>query len=148
MAANRERPYVQFNFQVDLGEDGSPWAGFQELSGIGMETTVSAYRDGNANDRDPIKISGSHKPTDVTLKRGVIGARMLYDWLEQIRKGGENARRTVTIRLLSEDHASVVQSWKLLRARIVKHTAGPLNAKATDVAMEELVLSFEGLEVQ
>ena len=37
---------------------------------------------------------------------------------------------------------------KLLRARIIKHTSGPLNAKGTDVAMEELVVAYERLEME
>ena len=39
-------------------------------------------------------------------------------------------------------------TWKLLRARPIKHTSGPLNAKGTDVAMEELVLAYERLELE
>jgi len=35
-----------------------------------------------------------------------------------------------------------VQTWKLLRARIIKHTTGLFNANGTDVAMEELVLAY------
>jgi hypothetical protein len=42
----------------------------------------------------------------------------------------------------------VVQTWKLLRARIVKHTTGPFNAKGSDVAVEELVLAYERLEME
>jgi hypothetical protein len=34
----------------------------------------------------------------------------------------------------------------VIAPRIVKFTSGPLNATATDVAMEELVLSYERLE--
>mgnify|MGYP000426173476 CR=1 FL=1 len=34
------------------------------------------------------------------------------------------AMRTVTIQLQNEDHTDVVQTWKLLRARIIKHTSG------------------------
>ena len=36
MATLRERPYVQFNFLVDLGTGNTngPEAGFQEVSGI------------------------------------------------------------------------------------------------------------------
>ena len=49
------------------------------------------------------------------------------------------------IQLQNEDHTAVVLTWKLLRARIIKHTSGPLNAKGTDVAMEELVLAYERL---
>lgn len=52
MAVLRERPYVQFNFLVDLGTGNTdgPEAGFQDVSGIGMEVTVSEYRSGNARE--------------------------------------------------------------------------------------------------
>jgi phage tail-like protein len=150
MATLRDRPYVQFNFLVDIGDgvtDG-PQAGFQELSGIGMEVTVSEYRNGNHKENSVMKITGMNKSTDVTMKRGVIGSLNLYQWLDQIRNGDQNAMRTVTIQLQNEDHTAVVQTWKLLRARIIKHTSGPLNAKGTDVAMEELVLAYERLEME
>jgi phage tail-like protein len=89
-----------------------------------------------------------NKSTDVTLKRGVIGSLNLYKWLDDIRNGNQGAMRTVVIQLQNEDHSGVVQTWKLLRARIIKHTSGPLNAKGTDVAMEELVLAYERLEME
>ena len=74
MAILRDRPYVQFNFLVNLGNgtDG-PEAGFQEMSNIGMEVTVSEYRTGNSKENSVRKITGLNKATDVTLKRGVIG---------------------------------------------------------------------------
>ncbi len=150
MAVLRDRPYVQFNFLVDLGTGNTegPQAGFQELSGVGMEVTVSEYRPGNSRENSVMKITGLNKASDVTLKRGVIGSLDLYAWLDQIRNGDQSALRTVTIKLMSEDHTSVVQTWKLLRARITKHTSGPFNAKGTDVAMEELVLAYERLEME
>jgi hypothetical protein len=42
----------------------------------------------------------------------------------------------------------VVYTWKLLRARIVKHVSGPLNARRSDVAMQEMVLAYERLEME
>ncbi len=150
MATLRERPYVQFNFLVDLGTgntDGAE-AGFQEVTGIGMEVTVSEYRTGNHKENSVMKITGMNKSTDVTLKRGVIGSLNLYNWLNAIRNGDQTAFRTVTISLQNEDHTAVVATWKLLRARIIKHTSGPFNAKGTDVAMEELVLAYERLEME
>ena len=84
----------------------------------------------------------------MTLKRGVIGSLDLYQWLDQIRNGDQNALRSVTVQLMNEDHSAVVQTWKLLRARIVKHTSGPFNAKGNDVAMEEIVLACERIELQ
>ena len=149
MAVLRDRPYVQFNFLVDIGEgtDG-PEAGFPEVSNIGMEVTVAEYRNGNEKENSVRKITGLNKATDVTLKRGVIGSLNLYRWLNDIRNGDQNATRTVTISLQNEDHTEVVQTWRLLRARIIKHVSGPLNAKGTDVAMEELTLAYERLEME
>lgn len=150
MAVERDRPYVQFNFLVDLGTgvtDG-PRAGFQECSNIGMEVTVAEYRAGNMKENSVQKITGMNKMTDVTLKRGVIGALDLYQWLDQIRNGDQKAFRTVTVQLQNEDHTQVVQAWKLLRARIIKHVSGPLQAKGTDVAMEELTLAYERLQME
>jgi phage tail-like protein len=150
MAVLRDRPYVQFNFLVDLGSGNTEGAeaGFQECSNIGMEVTVAEYRNGNERENSVRKITGLNKATDVTLKRGVIGSLNLYEWLDDIRNGDQTAYRTVTIHLQNEDHTAVVQTWKLLRARIIKHVSGPMNAKGTDVAMEELTLSYERLEMQ
>ena len=149
MAVQRDRPYVQFNFLVDLGSgvtDGAA-AGFQEVSNIGMEVTVAEYRTGNMKENSVQKITGLNKATDVTMKRGVIGVLDLYEWLNQIRNGDQAAYRTVTVQLQNEDHTATVMTWKLLRARIIKHTSGPLNAKGTDVAMEEMTLAYERLEL-
>src|SRR5215216_5059097 len=150
MAVLRATPYVQFNFLVDLGTGNTdgPEAGFQEVSGLGMEVTIAEYRNGNEKENSVRKITGMNKVTDVTLKRGVIGSLNLYQWLNQIRNGDQSAYRTVVIQLQNEDHSAVVATWKLLRARIIKHTSGPFNAKGTDVAMEELTLAYERLEME
>src|SRR5215208_4674811 len=113
MAVLRERPYVQFNFLVDLGDgttDGVQ-AGFQELSNTGMEVTVAEYRNGNEKENAVRKITGMNKATDVTLKRGVIGSLNLYQWLNDIRNGNQNAMRNVVIQLQNEDHTAVVLTW-------------------------------------
>jgi phage tail-like protein len=151
MAVQRDRPYVQFNFLVDLADPNAPpdsvAGGFQECSGIGMEVTVAEYRTGNSKENSVMKITGLNKSTDVTLKRGVIGALNLYNWLDDIRNGDQSAYRNVVIQLQNEDHTAVVLEWKLMRARIIKHTSGPLSGKGNDVAMEELVLAYERLEM-
>src|SRR6266851_9312293 len=129
MAVLRDRPYVQFNFLVDLGTGNTdgPEAGFQECSGIGMEVTVAEYRNGNERENSVRKITGLNKSTDVTMKRGVIGSLNLYQWLDQIRNGDQNALRTVLIHMQNEDHSATVITWKLMRARMTKTVNGPLN---------------------
>src|SRR3989442_13101811 len=93
MAVPRERPYVQFNFLVNLGDGNTegPEAGFQEVSGIGMEVTVAEYRNGNERENSVRKITGLNKATDVTLKRGVIGSLNLYPWLTALPNGAQDA---------------------------------------------------------
>ena len=150
MAVLRERPYTQFNFLVDLGTGSTdgPEAGFQECSGISMSVDVIEYRNGNEKENNPRKLTGLARVGDVTLKRGIIGSLNLYNWINQIRNGDQASFRNVVIQLQNEDHTAVVMTWKLLRARIVKHTSGPLNAKGTDVAIEELTPAYERLELE
>ena len=150
MAVLRDRPYAQFNFLVDLGtgETDGPDAGFQECSEISMSVDVIEYRNGNEKENNPRKLAGLARVADVTLKRGIIGSLSLYQWLNQIRNGDAAGLRNVVIQLQNEDHTAIVVTWKLLRARIIKHTSGPLNGKGTDVAMEELTLAYERLEME
>jgi phage tail-like protein len=150
MAVLRDRPYTQFNFLVDLGmgNTDAAEAGFQECSAISTSVDVIEYRNGNDRENHVRKITGLNKATDVTLKRGVIGSLQLYQWLDQIRNGDQNAVRNVTIQLQSEDHTTVVMTWKLRGARIVKYSTGPLNAEGTDIAIEELTLAYERLEIE
>lgn len=150
MAVMRERPYTRFNFLVDLGTGSSegPDAGFEEVGPIGLEVGVIEYRTGNAKENQVMKIPGLAKTPDVTLKRGIIGSLALYNWIHQVRNGDPSSLRTVIVHLQNEDHSQVVQTWKLLRARPVKYTSGPLQAKGNDVAIEELVLAYERLEME
>ena len=122
------RPYSQFNFLVDFGTAHGPHAGFQEFSHID-------------------KITGLNKATDVTMKRGVISSSTLQDWLDDIRKKRKRAQRNVKVTLQDERNRAV-QTWTLLGSVVVKHTGPPLNAKGTDVAIEELILSCERIEVK
>jgi phage tail-like protein len=149
MAEFRERPYSQFNFLVswDSLDAGSAQAGFQEVSGLGMEITVAEYRAGNEKENGPRKITGTVKTPDITLKRGVIGSLDMYQWLDQVRNGAQDALKTVVVQLQSEDHATIAQEWKLINARPIKYTGPSLNGKGTDVAIEELVLASERIEL-
>jgi len=151
MAQFRETPYSVFNYLVNLddGTEGEIMGGFSEVSGLNAEITVAEYRNGNSQVNYVTKIPAVHKAGDVTLKRGVIGADNIYNWLDQIRAGDVNAKRTVLVKLKNEDptSSSAVVTWKLINAMPTKWTGPTLTAKGgSDVAMEELVLSVEHIE--
>lgn len=149
MATFREYPYSQFNYQVSLDgvDENSVQAGFQEVSGLGLEINVAEYRAGNSRDNAPIKVTGTYKVPDVTLKRGVIGSLDLYAWLNAVRDGSQDQLKTVRIKLMSEDRTTVAQEWKLSGARPIKYTGPSLSGKGTDVAIEELVLASERIDL-
>jgi phage tail-like protein len=147
----RDNPYGTFNFLVDLGtgDTGSIRAGFQEVTGLNIEMTNADYRNGNDSINHVRKINGLYKVGDVTLKRGLMGALDLFQWINQVRTGDLSARRSVTIQLRDESGANTVVTWRLTNARPLKYTGPALNAKTgTDVAIEELVLSCEDLNIE
>ena len=149
MAVMREHPYGRFNFLVDLGTGSTdgPDAGFQECSAIATQVAVVEYRNGNDRENAVRKLPGLTKVSDVTLKRGLAGSLTLFEWFRAVRDGTVE-RRNVTIQLISEDRSGAVMTWRLLRAFPVKYVAGPLNAQANEVALEELTLSYERLELE
>ena len=151
MAVARDNPYGAFNFRViadRFGDADSVQAGFQEISGLGMEVTVAEYRNGNELENHVRKLNGIYKASDVTLKRGVIGYTSFFDWIKAVGDGAQNAPATVTIELMDEARTGPVMTWTLTNARPMKYTGVTFNAKGTDAAMEELVLSCEKIEVK
>ncbi len=148
MAEPRDTPYSVFNYLVNLGDgtEGSVQGGFSEVSGLNAEVTVAEYRNGNAKTNYVTKIPAIIKAGDVTLKRGVIGADNIYEWLDQVRSGDVEAKRNVEIKLTDENptNQSAVVTWKLINAMPIKWTGPTLTAKGgNDVAIEELVLAVE-----
>ena len=147
---DRDRPYMQFNFLVNLGggvDPASVQGGFQEVTGLATELAQQDYRNGNAPHNNVIKLTGLNKAADVTFKRGIINPTALFDWINEVREGNAAARRTITVELQSEDHRTVAR-WTLNEARPLKYTLGGLNAKGNDAAMEELVIAYERLAVE
>jgi phage tail-like protein len=147
--ADRTTPYGAFNFFVNLngpvGED-QPLGGFSEVSGINTEITMAEYRNGNERNNHVRKVPGVHKVGDVTLKRGIVNSEDLWQWIRDVRSKGVNGKRTVAI-TLRDEAGTAVQTWTLTGVAPMKYTGPTLAAKGGgDVAMEELVLSCEGLE--
>jgi len=145
MSDQRQSPYGAFNFLVEFnGQNIS--AGFSDVTGLGAEITMAEYRNGNDKENHVRKIPNINKVSDVTLKRGIIKSKDLWDWINLTRREGWTAQRNVTISLMDETNENAVQRWTLQNAVPIKYTGPSLSAKGgSDVAMEELVLSAEGI---
>lgn len=150
MAVQRDHPYGNFNFLVDLGdgETAGPHAGFAEIVLPEAEIEIIEYRNGNEKESGVIKLPGRQRYENVILKRGVTGALNLYQWWNALRNGDVSARRTVSILLQNEDRSAIVMTWKLLRAWPAKYTGPHLTGKGNEVAIETLELAFERMELE
>ncbi len=147
MAKEREEPYGGFNFVVELADGispGEPAAGFQEVSGLSMTVDVVEYR--NGNDALVRKLPGLARYENVVMRRGFTGSLRLYQWIDSVRSGLPSPSRTVRITLLDEASAPVT-SWTLRRAWPIKYEGPAMKADANEVAIEELVLTHERLEM-
>jgi phage tail-like protein len=148
--ANRTAPLPAYNDIVNLNGPRDPeklLGGFSDVSGLSSDIHISEYRDGNEVEPHVRKIPGSHKVSDVTLKRGVVNSMDLWDWMTQTRRQGVLAQRDVVI-TLRDEAGNPMQSWKLRNVVPMKYTGPTLAGKGGgEVAMEELVLSAEGFEI-
>jgi phage tail-like protein len=147
MPTQRINPYGAFNFIVkfDGNPDSQPIGGFSDVSGLGFEVSYSDYRNGNEPVNVVRKIPNTFKTDEVTLKRGLVGTSLLFDWLTNVRVGNYDPR-TVMINLLNEARDSIA-SFKLINAQPKKWVGPTLAAKGGgEVAMEELHLVHEGID--
>ena len=144
--ATRTTPYGAFNFVVSF--DGNElFGGFSDVSGIGNEIAIAEYRFGNDLENHVRKVAGVTKCDDVTLKRGILDSATLFDWMDAARTQGPDAQKTVKI-TLQDEAQNPVQSWLLRGVVPMKYTGPTLAAKGGgDVAMEEIVLSAEKMEL-
>ncbi|GAC1634787.1 MAG: hypothetical protein NVS9B10_30950 [Nevskia sp.] len=144
--ANRTTPYGAFNFTVEF-DGGEAFGGFSDVSGIGSEMTIAEYRNGNDRENHVRKIPGVHKISDITCKRGIVNSKTLFDWIKATRTTGIAAQKNVKITLFDEAQAPV-QAWLLRGVVPMKYTGPTLAGKGGgDVAMEEIVLSSEAMEI-
>lgn len=144
----RETPYASFAFSVEFGDDidsSSPFGGFSDVSGLSTEMTMMEYRYGNDKENRMRKRPAMYKTADTTFKRGVMGVKNFADWMVKTRHNPLTGRNLIIT--LNDEQGSPVLRWKLLNSRPLKFTGPALAAKGgTDVAMEEFVVTSEGLE--
>jgi phage tail-like protein len=140
--SSRNDPYTSFNFIVDIQ---GMRAGFAEVGGLSTETDVIEYREGS-EDITMRKIAGKRKYTPITLKRGFTDSPDLWNWSEEARKG-KTRRLPGTITMRNEAQKDVIV-WKIYEAWPSKWAGPAFNAKNNEIAIEELNLVVEGLEME
>jgi phage tail-like protein len=136
-------PYGAYNFAVEL--DGITRAGFRECSGLENSQNAGQYREGTDKNLAPRKIPGLVTYSDITLTRGVTTDGELWKWREKAMKG-DVERHDISITLL-DDHGQPKITWNLFDCWPTSWTGPSFNATADELAVEQLVLACERVEV-
>jgi phage tail-like protein len=169
-------PIRAFKFQVEIigGANGTiPPLGFQKISGLKTSTDVVEYREGNQFVHK-MKLPGLTNYEPVTMSRGAGPsgvAKQLLDWRYQVAGYGsgevnhdgipispangrfENTsfRRRVTINVydkgISTDGRSPDKVYDVYMAWPSEISISDLNAEASEVLIESIVLQHEGLDL-
>ncbi|MGD9525785.1 phage tail protein [Pseudonocardia sp.] len=141
--AARVDPYGGYNFAVEL--DGITRAGFRECSGLENSQNAVEYREGTDRNLAPRKIPGLNSHSDITLSRGITGDRTLWEWRQKAARGTVE-RHDISISLL-DDTGAVKIIWNLFDCWPKGWTGPSLNASGDEVAIEQLTLACERVEV-
>lgn len=137
---SRTDPYGAFNFLLDIDE--ITIGGFQEVSGLSIETEVETIKEGGVNDFVHQLPKGT-KYSDITLKRGLTDSYALSDWYDDV-VNGIIVRKSLSIHLINGE-GERVRSWHVFDAYPKKWTGPTLNAGSSAVATESLVIAHQSL---
>ena len=144
MAVQRDQPYSGFNFLVEVDAIGEMH--FSEVSGLGAEISTHEYRNGSDRENLTRKVPGLTRYSPVVLRRGITGDLAVWEWFTNTAKG-DLQRASVSITLLNENREEVLR-FNLSRAWPSKWEGPTLHANSNEVAIEELELTHERLELE
>jgi phage tail-like protein len=149
-------PLHVFRFHVDFEEDPiAPTGGhaktplcsgaFSECTGLEATMEPKVIKEGGRN-YGAAQRSGPVTFATVILKRGMTSTRDLWKWFDLVT-GGKYAYRLAAIINVYDGSGEARMAWRLERAIPIKFKAADLNAKGTEIGVEELHLAHEGLRL-
>ncbi len=119
--------------------------GFTECSGLEMNLEVEERQVGGEN-HTVRKFATRVTWSNIRLKRGVsVASNDLWNWHYGFTKG--NGRRRDGLIILQNDLHVPIRIWHFTRGLPVRWTGPTLDASRSAVAIEELEIAHEGLEV-
>jgi len=154
---NQLAPLHVFRFHVTFKRDNLPGASapvaavglcsgaFAECTGLEATMEPKVIKAGGANYGAAQRV-GPVTFATVVLKRGMTSTRDLFNWFQLVAGGAYAYRLSAEIQM-QDRLGKTVLTWGLARALPVKFKAADLNARGTEVGIEELHLAHEGLSL-
>lgn len=142
----RDRPYGNANFLVDFGDGKAESAlgGFSEV----IFPTFEAEPSNDLLQADAkLDAAPGASANRLILKRGFVGSLELYAWWHKARNGRAPKRKMLQVKLLSEDHETVVATWRFREVRPVRLGYSPLRANESGLLIETVEFAFDRMEM-
>jgi phage tail-like protein len=149
-------PIHLFRFHVEFRRDKDDdvkiaKGAFSECTGLEATMEAKVIKAGGAN-YGAYQRAGRVTFATVILKRGITNSRDLWTWFSHVNEQGKFAYR-LGVKILVFDEVldlsrKPFMTIELFRALPVKFKFADLNARATDVGIEELHLAHEGLAIR
>ncbi len=146
--------FVPFRFKVSLHRSDNNellCAGyFSEVTGFELTMEPKAIKEGGRNWGEHQR-SGAVKFAPMSLKRGVTSVNDLWAWFDITTRQSQYGQRLsgeITVLGNPNPEENPVMVWKLTGVLPVKFKGPDLNSTASQVAIEEVQLVHEGLELQ
>jgi phage tail-like protein len=145
-------PFTSFNFRVEIQLPGSAAplceAAFAECDGVEMSMDVKTIREGGDNARQ-VRLTGAMTFGNLSLKRGLTSSFDLWTWMAGYGRTATMRRRAeVRVVLLAADGTTERCRWVLTGGVPIKLKAPSLNAKDGQIAIEELQIAYETIELR
>ena len=119
---------------------------FSECTGLEATMEPKVIKEGGGN-YGAIQRPGPVTFSTVVLKRGLTTTNDLWTWFGMVNGKQWYAMRLAAIINVYNITGHAVVAWKLEKALPIKFKAADLNARGTEVGVEELHLAHEGLSV-
>jgi phage tail-like protein len=149
ISENLLAPLQVFRFEISFKRTGSDVAvcsgAFAECTGLEATMEPKVIKSGGEN-YGAYQRPGVVSFATVVLKRGMTKTRDLFKWFQMVNGGAYAYRLSAEIAMKNPGDETVV-TWSLDNCLPVKFKAADLNAKGTDVGIEELHLAHEGLRL-
>jgi len=140
-----ELNYITTNhFYIEI--ENTIAASFNECGGLSLQVKKNVFYEGGVNDQQRVYL-GHAEFSDVTLKRGITDHPGFWNWMNEVFDETKKiSRRNVNI-LVFNQSGETMMSWTLIGAIPIAWKTPALQADGNAVAIEELTLAYEGLQL-
>lgn len=146
MSTRKSDPALSFQFSVEVSGIVPITGLFMEIGGLETEHSVIEHKTVDVLGRAHVQmVPGRPRWGNVRLRRGVTDSMGFWIWHQLVGVGAVSLARAHVSIILYDRHYSPVAQWDLESAWPSKVTGPQIRADSSEVAVEEVTLSHEGI---